>query len=161
MVRDPRSGASEDEMLEQLGFLISVRDELTNVHREIARLRTVRGDVKAVSKRLSKSGDERAPGLKETGSEIAEELTEVEEALYQTQSKSRQDPLNFPIRLNDKLAGVYGVASRGDRAPTESTKAVRAELSAAIDAQLGRLGRAVRDDARRVGARRVPASSCP
>ena len=85
------------------------------------------------------SEHERAAELKEAGGELAKELTEIEEALYQTSSKSRQDPLNYPIRLNDKLAGVYGKASHGDNAPTESMQRVRSELSAAIQFQLERL----------------------
>ena len=68
-----------------------------------------------------------------------EALTAVEETLYQTKSKSRQDPLNFPIRLNDKLAGVMSNASRGDYAPTAQAEAVRQELTVQIDEQLSRL----------------------
>lgn len=50
-----------------------------------------------------------------------------------------QDPLNFPIRLNDKLAGVMALAGFGDHAPSASALAVRDELVAAIDTQLDRL----------------------
>ena len=139
VLKDPRSSADSADLEEQLDFLISVRDELTSVHRELGRLKTVRSDVRRVSKRLSKSEHERAAELKEAGGELAKELTEIEEALYQTSSKSRQDPLNYPIRLNDKLAGVYGKASHGDNAPTESMQRVRSELSAAIQFQLERL----------------------
>ena len=53
--------------------------------------------------------------------------------------ESPQDPLNFPIRLNDKLAGVKSLAGFGDHAPTHAAIAVRDELVAAIDAALGQL----------------------
>ena len=54
--------------------------------------------------------------------------------------EARQDPLNFPIRLNDKLAGVMLAATIGDHAPTAAAVAVRDELVAAIDVQLEALG---------------------
>jgi len=63
----------------------------------------------------------------------------VEEALYQTKSRALQDPLNFPIRLNDKLNGVAGTASLGDRRPTAQDVAVRDRLVKAIDAELAKL----------------------
>ncbi|MFN4081973.1 MAG: hypothetical protein ACK4NS_13825, partial [Saprospiraceae bacterium] len=59
-----------------------------------------------------------------------------EETLYQTKSKSGQDPLNYPIRLNNKLAHLASLASIGDHRPTEQAKALRAELETLIDDQL-------------------------
>ncbi len=73
-------------------------------------------------------------------------LGSIEETLYQTKMESPQDPLNFPIRLNDKLAGVMALAAIGDHAPTNSAIAVRDELVAAIDAALGRLEEVFNND---------------
>jgi hypothetical protein len=70
---------------------------------------------------------------------LKEQLSGIEEALYQTKMEARQDPLNFPIRLNDKLAGVMLAASYGDHPPSASAIAVRDELVAAIDAELAKL----------------------
>jgi hypothetical protein len=66
-------------------------------------------------------------------------MKEVEEALYQTKNQSGQDPLNFPIRLNNKLAAVGGVASRGHFPPTDQAYDVRAELVQQIDEWLTKL----------------------
>jgi hypothetical protein len=66
-------------------------------------------------------------------------MTAVEEALYQTKNKSRQDPLNYPIRLNDKLNAVAVSAAAGDYRPTDQQVAVKDRLTAAIDAELARL----------------------
>jgi hypothetical protein len=73
-------------------------------------------------------------------------LDSIEETLYQTKMESPQDPLNFPIRLNDKMAGVMSLAGIGDHAPTESAIAVRDELVAAIDAALKRLEDVINND---------------
>jgi hypothetical protein len=75
-----------------------------------------------------------------------EKLEPIEQALYQTQNESRQDPLNFPIRLNDKLSAVMSLAEIGDAAPTSQALAVKQELSNAIEAQLEALEEIWRDD---------------
>ena len=83
--------------------------------------------------------DERYKAVVEAGKTLVKDMTAVEEALYQTKNRSNQDPLNFPIRLNDKLAGINGQVGFGDYAPTAGARAVHAELTAAIDVQLTRL----------------------
>jgi hypothetical protein len=66
-------------------------------------------------------------------------LTAIEEELYQTKNQSSQDPLNYPIRLNNKLAALGGSIARADAAPTDQAYRVYEELSARIDAQLTKL----------------------
>jgi hypothetical protein len=70
---------------------------------------------------------------------LGEKLDEVEKALYQTQNRSPQDPLNYPIRLNDKLAALLGLAGYGQNRPTEQMVQAKAELTAAADAELRNL----------------------
>jgi hypothetical protein len=70
---------------------------------------------------------------------MGETITGIEEALYQTKNQSRQDPLNFPIRLNNKLTSLMGMVATGDAAPTQGALAVKAELSAAMETQLSML----------------------
>jgi hypothetical protein len=65
-------------------------------------------------------------------------MTAVEEELYQTKLQSNQDPLNYPIRLNNKLAALGGVVESADAAPTDQAYALYEELSGKIDAQLAR-----------------------
>jgi len=63
-------------------------------------------------------------------------LTSVEETLYQTKNQSSQDPLNYPIRLNNKLAALAGVVGGADAAPTDQASAVYEELVGQINGQL-------------------------
>jgi hypothetical protein len=69
---------------------------------------------------------------------ILAEMDEIEKTLYQTQNKSGQDPLNFPIRLNNKLAHLSSVVGNGDYRPTDQSEEVKVELVTKIDAQLTR-----------------------
>ena len=74
--------------------------------------------------------------LTDLAKSIQDEMKKVEEILYQTKNRSGQDPLNFPIRLNDKLAGLGSEAESGDYKPTDQVRAVYKEISGKIDEQL-------------------------
>ncbi|HEX6199399.1 MAG TPA: glycosyl hydrolase, partial [Thermoanaerobaculia bacterium] len=137
VVPDPRSTATPEDFRAQFEFVASVRDQLTETHQEIRRIREARGQLETLTKRL-KEGD-RAPEVREAADALVEKLTGIEETLYQTKNQSAQDPLNFPIRLNDKLANLLGLAGIGDHRPTDQMLEVRDELVAAIDAELAEL----------------------
>jgi hypothetical protein len=63
-------------------------------------------------------------------------MTAIEETLHQTRARSGQDVLNYPIRLNDKLSGVFDVANSGNFAPSRQAREVYNDLAAQVDAQL-------------------------
>ena len=65
-------------------------------------------------------------------------MTAIEEVLYQTKLKSNQDMLNYPIRLNNKLAHVASLASMGWYRPTDQMIGVKDELTALIDVELAK-----------------------
>ena len=74
-------------------------------------------------------------------------MTKVEEALYQTKNRSPQDPLNFPVRLNDKLNSLAGsVGGFGDARPTDQAVQVKDELIRAIDVELAKLSQIFTSD---------------
>jgi hypothetical protein len=63
----------------------------------------------------------------------------VERQIYQVQNRSGEDPLNFPIRINNKLAALTGVVGSADAAPTDQSLAVFDDLDAQLQRQLDRL----------------------
>ena len=71
--------------------------------------------------------------------QVSEELTAVEEALYQTKNRASEDPLNYPIRLNNKLAALYAAVQAADAAPTASQQQVYEDLATGINAQIAKL----------------------
>ena len=105
---DPRASASLSDYEEQLEFLLAVRDKLTETHRGIKTIRDVREQLTNLSKRVKDDPTRSSDAAKA----IDKKLTAVEEALYQTKAKSSQDVLNFPIRLNNKLASIAGTSAR-------------------------------------------------
>jgi len=44
--------------------------------------------------------------------------------------------LNYPIRLNDQVSGLYDFAASGNYAPTRQVKEAYSFLSAKVDAEL-------------------------
>ncbi|HEY5775411.1 MAG TPA: hypothetical protein VIS57_04935, partial [Xanthomonadales bacterium] len=137
VLADPRLDISADEYQAQFDFITGINQKLTETHRAITGIREAKAQLGEIEKRVE--GDEQFAGLLESAKELTDKLNSIEETLYQTKMESPQDPLNFPIRLNDKLAGVKSLAGFGDHAPTDSAIAVRDELVAAIDAALNRL----------------------
>ena len=144
LLGDPRAEASDADYQAQFEFLISVRDKLSEAHKAIQKIRKIRKSVETVTKPLK--GKEDYKDVVEAGKALEETVTAIEEALYQTKNQSRQDPLNFPIRLNNKLAAVGSLASRGNYKPTAQMISVRDEVTAAIDEELAKFGQVLEKD---------------
>ena len=137
ILKDPRSSATQEDLQAQVDFQISVRDKLSETNLAVKKIRDIRDQMKDVlSKIKGQNGEDE---IKKAEKNINKKITEVEENLYQVKNRSSQDPLNFPIRLNDKLSGVSGVTSIGDYKPTEQAIAVKNELTNKIDAELKKL----------------------
>lgn len=144
---DPRSSAKPEDYQAQFAFLIGVRDKLTATHQSIKQLRDVREQIASVGKRVKEVPD--SSEIIELGKVIEKKLTSIEETLYQTKAKSSQDVLNFPIRLNNKLAALGGNVGSGDNRPTDSALEMRDELVKQIDAELEALKKVLGEDVKR------------
>ncbi|MBI2284720.1 MAG: glycosyl hydrolase [Bacteroidetes bacterium] len=134
---DPNYKMTEADYDAQVDFLLQVRDKFSEVQVAIKNIRSLRSQINEFTTKLE-SG-EGSKEIKKMADSINKQMTLVEEALYQTKSKSGQDVLNFPIRLNDKLAGLYGVASSGQNPPSKQAREVLADLGAQADVQLAKL----------------------
>lgn len=135
--QDPRTSSSQADLQAQFDFLLAANRKLTEIHEQIERIREVRAQLTGIRKRAGK--EEAAKPIVDAAKDLDKKMTAIEEALYQTKNRSAQDPLNFPIRLNDKLASVADSASAGDAAPTAQQRAVYTQLVTQIDAELAKL----------------------
>jgi len=142
--RDPRLATTDEDFAKQFALLSQTRDVLNATHDAIARLRVVRDQAKTAAERAK--GTEAEKPIAEAADALAKKLTGVEEALYQTKNRSSQDPLNFPIRLNNKLAALASTVASADAAPTAQSYEVYRDLSARIDAELQKLDRLMAED---------------
>jgi hypothetical protein len=142
--KDPRLSTTDADFIKQYDLRRKIRDKLTEAHDAIVRLRDVREQVRAVAERTKAAGG--AAAIAQAAEALDQKLTAVEEALYQTKNQSSQDPLNFPIRLNNKLAALARVVDSADAAPTEQSYAVYDDLAAKVDAQLAALAEVLSRD---------------
>ena len=133
---DPRVKATPQDLQAQFAYLQDVRDKLSETNEAVRDIRTLRGQLKALTTPLKPDAAYR--DIVQTADALDKKMTAIEESLYQTKNRSDQDPLNYPIRLNNKLANLVGHASEGDYAPTEQARAVQKELTEQINEQLGR-----------------------
>ena len=135
---DPRIGVTQEDLQKQYDFMSKVISKLTETHDAILEIRDVRKQLDDLAARLK---DPSQKDLVDKAKEINKKLTTVEEALIQTKIKSGQDALNYPIRLNNKLAALASSVDSADFAPTAQALAVYNDLAAQVDAQLGELTR--------------------
>jgi photosystem II stability/assembly factor-like uncharacterized protein len=133
LLKDPRASATQHDYDEQFAFLIKIRDTLSAANNAVRTVRNVRWQVEQREKALS-AGDRAA--FEREASPIVKKLTTIEEAIYQTQSHASEDPLNFPIRINNKIAALGSDVGGADARPTDQAFAVYRELSAQLDTQL-------------------------
>jgi len=141
---DPRLRTSPADYAKQLEFALKIRDKLNETNNAIIQIREVRKQVDDLLKRIKDQPG--AKNINEAAANLNKSLMGIEEALYQTKNQSSQDPLNFPIRLNNKLAALAGVVSRSDTPPNDQSYAVYSELAGQIDAQLQRLSQVMKAD---------------
>ena len=135
--KDPRSAATQEDLEAQLRFLVEARDKLTETHDAIRRIREVRAQLDDMRKRLARTTAMKP--VVDAAKSLEQEDDRGRGGALSDQEPSSQDPLNFPVRLNDKLNAVAGSASLGDYRPTAQAVQVKNELTAAIDAQLAKL----------------------
>ena len=127
--KDPRLETTPEEYAKQLTMALQIRDKLSETNEGVVRIREIRKQLEDYSKRDDKKVADAAKAL-------MQKLTAVEEELYQTKNRSGQDPLNFPIKLNNKLAHVLGVVTSSDNQPTAQSSMVYEELATGVNAQL-------------------------
>jgi hypothetical protein len=140
IVRHPLGSATDADLLEQFTLARQINERVSQANEAVVRLRSLKDQIKD---RLGKTTDRR---VARAGEALTTKLTEIEGEIYQYRNRSSQDPLNFPIKLNNKLAALQGIVEGGDAKPTDQAYAVFKELSARLDTELGRIDAAVKAD---------------
>ncbi|HEY6064187.1 MAG TPA: hypothetical protein VIV35_11290, partial [Chitinophagaceae bacterium] len=133
---DPNYKITQADYEEQFNFLVKAEDKFSEVQKAIKDIRALRTQINDFTGRQQKDSIKE---IKTLADSINKQLTAIEETFYQTRAKSGQDVLNYPIRLNDKLSGLFDAANSGNMAPSKQVKEVFADLSKQCDEQLAKL----------------------
>jgi len=136
ILKNPNSSSTSQDFQAQFDFLIECRDKLSETHQAIIDIRNLRSQMNQVKKNLNKQ--DHVDLLNQIAS-IESATKAIEEALYQTKNQSNQDPLNYPIRLNNKLAAVASLTAIGESRPTDQAIAVKDDLIQDINIELEKL----------------------
>lgn len=138
---DPRlTGVSAADLQAQFALAVQIRDRVSAANDAVLRIRRLRSQA---AERVARA---HAPEVARAAGAAAAGLSAVEERLYQVRNRSGQDPLNFPIKLNNRLAALGRSVETGDARPTAAAYVVFRALSAELDQALGQLDRVVAGD---------------
>ncbi|HYV98191.1 MAG TPA: glycosyl hydrolase [Gemmatimonadaceae bacterium] len=132
LLNDPRSPATAADLLAQFNFLIKIRDKVSEANEAVISMRYVKSEI---DERLKQAPPQAVAELSSAGKSLGTNLTTVEAEVYQIKNQSSQDPLNFPIKLNNKLAALTGVVSSAPGKPTAQSIEVFDELVGKLGAQ--------------------------
>ena len=143
ILKDPRTSGTLADIKAQFDFSIAVRDKLSDTHKAIKKIRTAREQINRVTEPMKGKDDMKE--INDMAKSILEDIKKIEEALYQTKNKSGQDPLNYPVRLNNKLGALASEVDGSDYRPSEQVKAVHKEIVDKIDDQLNQLNKVISD----------------
>jgi hypothetical protein len=138
VLADPNYKITQEDYEAQFAFLQQVQGKFNESQKGIKDVRNLRLQINDFTARQGKDMPKDVKLLCDT---INRQLNDIEESLYQNKSKSSQDVLNYPIRLNDKLSGLFDAANSGHMAPSKQSKEVYTDLAAQVDTELGKLSR--------------------
>jgi len=129
---DPRLGGKVTvaQLQEQFDFAIKIRDRVSDANESVVRVRNIKSQV---DDRLKQTSD---PAITRQGSTVRTKLSAPEEEIYQVRNRSNQDPLNYPIKLNNKLAALMGVVGSAEAPPTAQSYDVFRHLDTLLQKQL-------------------------
>jgi hypothetical protein len=127
------TGVTDADLQAQFDLAIRIRDKVTEANQAVIDIRRIKTDV---AERLGRSTDAR---LKTAGATLTTSASGVEEAIYQVRNQSGQDPLNFPIKINNRLASLLRVVTRGDGAPIGNAPVIFGDLVAELKTETDKL----------------------
>ena len=141
VARNPRiTDVSDADMRAQYAFSKRVRDKANEANESVIGIRRVKAQLED---RYKQSSD---ATLKSTGETLKTNVSAVEANIYQVRNQSGQDPLNFPIKVNNRLANLMSMAERGDGAPINSMPEIFGILATELKGYTDQLAKVYKTD---------------
>jgi len=124
---DPRlQNISVADIQEQFKLARMIREETSKANEAVIQIREIKEKIATDNKNAESK-------------KVLEALSKIEETLYQVKNQSNQDPLNFPIRLNNKMAALQRIVEGGEARPTDDSYTVYKQLAEEIAKQIEEL----------------------
>ena len=127
---------TDQDLREEFDLAIQIRDKSSQANEAVLLVRGIKQQIER-SQEQARSRSQAA--VAKALDDFAAALSAIEGEIYQVKLQSSQDPLNFPIKLNNKIAALQGMIESADVRPTEQAYSVFRTLSNGLDEQLGKL----------------------
>lgn len=150
ILKDPRITTTAEELQAQFDFLVKVRDKVSEANQGVIDIRKIKEDLGALKNKMGTEAQYKE--LLEMVKKFETELTQHENNLHQTKNKSVQDPLNYGIKINNRLAHLLSEQAAGDFPPTQQGEEVRQQLSKVIDEELVKLQQTIQQNTERINS---------
>ncbi len=144
VLTDPRAEASIEQMKQQFKFVSEVNETIDRAHQSIKKIRKINSQLESFVQQYK--GEEKVKTLVAKAEELQKSFSEIEKNLYQTKNKSNQDPLNFPIKLTNKLGHLNSLVTMDDFPPTAQDVEVKNELTHLIQSELDKFDRLIDEE---------------
>ena len=144
---DPSAEITVAQMKSQFDFVNRVNATVDEAHKAIKNIRTIREKLEDFESNYA--DNESVSVLIEDAKTLSTSLSDIEKALYQTKNRSNQDPLNFPIRLTNKLGHLNRLVTNNDFPPTDQDEAVRKEMTTLVEGHLAEYNKLISEDLER------------
>ena len=135
--KHPLYTISDADMRAQFELASRIRDKVNEANEAIIQIRRIKTQLKD---RTDKNNSADAKAIAE---QFTKELSAVEEDVYQVRNQSNQDPLNFPIKTNNRLASLLRVVTTGEGRPIGNAEPIFEDLQKELKAETDRLQRAL------------------
>ncbi len=142
IIKDPRLPNSQEDFKNQFDYLMAVRDKVSEAHQAIIDIRSIKDDIDYFKNKLAEKDDYEE--FLELADSFSSDMSVIENNIHMTKNQSRQDPLNFGIRINNRLAFLMADQQRGDYPPTDQAVEFKEEVSAELDAEIEALDELIR-----------------
>ena len=148
IVKDPRIKTTLPELQAQFDFLVKVRDKVSEANQGVLDIRKIKDDLNSLKSKIGA-----LPAYKELNEVVGkfeDELNVHENNIHQTKNRSVQDPLNYGIKMNNRLAHLMVEQGAGDFAPTQQGEDVRQMLTKKVDEELVKLNATIARNVERI-----------
>jgi photosystem II stability/assembly factor-like uncharacterized protein len=139
VVKHPLRQVSDSDLQYQWDLASRIRDKVNEANLSVIKIRRIKTEI---ADRTKDAPDE----VQSAGARLTQALAAIEEEIYQVRNQSGQDPLNFPIKTNNRLASLLRVAVSGEGRPTSNVEPIFNDLIQELRGHTDRLEKTLADD---------------
>mgnify|MGYP001180321661 FL=1 len=130
--KDPRIDISDEIIQKQFKLAMEIMNQTDIANKSVIEIRELKEKLKTHKNSLKNSRKINA---------LISDLEKIESSIYQVKNQSGQDPLNFPIKVNNRLAYLRKSVESGDGIPTSGSLEVFNLLKEELSAYVGELNK--------------------